>query len=206
MRNYFYKIGFFEIDSKKLYDEWHAVGTKNDMFNRTENFVGSRTLDHRASTPFYYKLLINYPSTLDENIDPVWLDGSDDNHGAGDDATFTINNIMKDFQNSYTAEVVSKVNEFLKTKYKEYRTTVIKYAVLKPNSYIREHVDKSSIPRFFLSVNAPKGCYMEVCGEKHSLSETGALFRLMCNVPHSPINNSDDYRLMISFDVVPVQK
>jgi hypothetical protein len=203
MINYFHKINKFYIDHKKLYDEWYEVATKHDMFERTHHFVSRRSLDYSPSIPVYYKLLINYPTSMDQNIDPVWLDRSEDND-TGSDTTFSIDNINTNFKNSYTESVVKHVDKFITSKYKTYKTTVVKYAALRPNSLINTHVDKRSIPRFFLTVNAPQGCFMEVCGDRHSLSDAGALFKMICNAPHSPINESDQFRVMIIFDVAPV--
>lgn len=198
MHNYFQKISSFEINSDLLYQEWYNVAVKHDMFNRTESFVHPE----KFILPYYYKLLINYPSSLNEEIDPVWIQNDESNLGHADIANFDINNIVKDFKGTQTEIVAKLCGDYIKNKFPNYRLTVVKYAALKPNSFISKHVDgKSTIPRFFLSVRALEGTYMEVCDEKHPLNDHGALFKMRCMVPHSPINQSTDYRVMMIFDV-----
>jgi len=200
MRNYFHKITSFEIDSERLYSEWHEVATKHNMFSRTETYESTK----KFTLPFYYKLMINYPSSLNENVDPVWIQSGESNIGEGHDS-YDINNIVKDFQGSHTEVVAKKCAEYLQSKYSNYyRLTTVKYAALAPKSHISTHTDGISVPRFFLSANVPTGCYMEVCGEQHPLDEQGAFFKMICSAPHSPINQSDGYRLMMVFDVAKI--
>jgi hypothetical protein len=197
MNNYFYKIKQFEIDSNQLYHEWMKVATKHNLFCRSESFKNS----NNHILPNYYKLLINYPDHMDENIDPVRIHNDPLIKGQLK-PPFSITNIVKDFQGTYTEQVLKKVGNFILNTYPVYSLGTIKYAVLKPNSKIVTHTDISDTPRFFLSASVPKGCYMESADEKIPMDETGALFRMNVNVPHSPINESDDYRVTILFDVV----
>jgi hypothetical protein len=201
MRNYFHKLTSFDIDSKRLYDEWFSVATKHDMFARTIAYKHSDPNNTKFLQPYYLKLLINYPSELDENIDPVWVQSGDSNAGEGL-ISYKLDNIIKDFQGSYTEQVAKLCGEYLQKKYPVYNLTCIKYAVLAPKSFIKTHIDGSVLPRFFLSASVPIGCYMEVCGERYPLEERGALFRMLTTAPHSPINESDGYRVMMVFDVV----
>jgi hypothetical protein len=194
MNNYFRKISKFEINNSHLYDEWIKIATKHDLFNRTENFIS----DEMHTLPNYYKLWINYPLHLDENMDPV---GCDSRAGNQLRPPYSFDKLNKDFQGTYTEEVVKKVGTFIKNKYPVYNLTSIKYAVLGPKSLIKAHADISNVPRFFLCVSVLDGCYMEMAGERVPMNEIGALYRMNCNVAHSPINESDGYRVTILFDV-----
>ena len=196
MNNYFHKVTQFEINSNNLYNEWMSVATKHNMFARSLSFKDSE--NHLL--PNYYKLLINYPDHMDENIDPVRIHNDPSIKGQLV-PPFSANNIVKDFQGTYTEQVVKEVSAYLLNRYPVYSLATIKYAVLQPKSKIVTHTDISTTPRFFLSASVPKGCYMESAGEKIPMDETGALFRMNVNVPHSPINESDDYRVTILFDV-----
>lgn len=200
MRNYFYKITTFDIDGPRLYKEWLEVATKFDMFNRSNSFVPTRSI---GTQPYYLKLMINYPSPIGPQMDPVWIPFCDTNAGEDQpDELYSLSNIINDFQGTYTEQVAHEVGSYIQNRYKEYKLTKVKYASLAPNSLITPHTDGTVEPRFFLTVNAPKGTYMKIFEERYTYEEVGSLFRLNVRGQHSPINESDDYRVMMAFDVV----
>lgn len=190
MHEDFELINKFNIDNDRLYQEWKAVATKHRLFNR-------------AST--YLLMLINYPTSHNKDIDIV-----DFINQTGVEKFFTLSsefkaeNIVKDFQKTYTQEVVFEITDYITKKFIDYRPSVIKYAAQAPNSQMRIHTDQhpnSLLPRLLLSVNAPKGSYMQVKDFLHPLNFNGTLFKLNRKVPHNPINTSDRYRLLIHFDL-----
>ena len=195
MINYFYKVTNFDINSKLLYDEWIVVAKKHNVFQRTAEYRPKKG----HFLPNYYKVLINFPDNLSEDMDPVWIHRNPYNQGMTA-PNWNINSILKDWQGTYTEQVARTVNSFLLQKNPEYKLQVINYAALGPKSRIAPHTDNITEPRFFLSVSAPEGCYMEINNEKHSMSEVGALYRLNLQAVHSPINESNDFRLMMMFD------
>lgn len=198
MINYFRKIHHFEIEGQKLYDEWFEIGSKYNMFDRTKSFHDKNAPFH---LPNYYRLIITYSSIKGPDCDPVWISNHNDRLQPGEYETFNIGNIHNAFKGTYTEQVAKTVSDYLISK--NITPTVIKYAVLHPNSSFTTHNDRNPIPRYFLSVSAPKGCFMEVCDELHPLDDTGALFRMVCSVPHNPINRSNGYRVMMTFDAIP---
>jgi len=196
MQHYFQKITSFDIDAKMLYDEWFNVAEKHNMFKRTNRYKPIiKGYWHR----FYYNLIINYPDGYTEDIDPVWITNCTDNQGQVNEG-WSIENIIKDFKGSYTEKIAKTVNDYVITRYKSYKPITVKYAVLGPNYSIPPHIDKDVTPRFFLTIHAPKGCYMQMLGEKLTHGMPGHLFRIQQQVEHSPINESDDFRVIMMFD------
>lgn len=196
MINYFYKVTNFAINQTQLYNEWFTVANKHDLFKRTQEFIPSKKSHF---FPFYYRMLINYPDSFNENLDPVWVHKNPLNQGIGQ-PNWSVNNIIKDWKNTYTENVVRIVNDYIMQKNVNYKIQTIKYTVLGPYSKISPHTDNDPKPRFFLSVSAPIGCYMEIYGIRHSMSEVGALYRLNSRCIHSPVNESNEYRVMMTFD------
>lgn len=192
MNNYFHPIGRFDIDSALLYNEWMTISNEYDLFNRTiistpDNF-----------TKEYYRLRINY---LDSDVDPVMIDYIKSTKQYNID-TSTNFKIIKDFQGSYTEQISSTVSDFLQKRFPSYYITFIKYHSLGPKSRFSLHTDTGTdVPRFFLLVWTKPGCYMQILDDKINMSDEGALYKLNCRVLHNPINDSDDHRLCMVFDV-----
>ena len=192
MNNYFYKVGFFEIDADLLYEEWLKISNKFNLFELTHEFTS------KGHCPNYYRLEINQRDNSVESDNPVLI------HGVGEevhDSEHNSNNIVSDFHNTYSAEVSSKVVKYLESKYPTYKVTRIKYAALAPGAFLGLHTDKRDAPRFFLFIRVKQGCYMHIAGDKIPMNEPGALYRFNCQALHSPVNESDDYRLCMMFDV-----
>jgi len=186
----FTKVHQFDIDCNLLFKEWHDIASKQQIF------ADSRT---------YLLLLITYPSSYNQDIDIAKFQntiGVDNFYNISSE--FSVRNIVKDFKNTYTEHVAQKVSEYIETSFSNYNTTIIKYAAQPPNCRMRTHVDthpNSMLPRFLLAVNAKHGSIMEVDGCQYPLDEQGSLFMLDRTVAHSPINQSNDYRLLMHFDV-----
>lgn len=196
MNNYFYKLHNFKIDDKLLYEEFMKVAIKHDMFERTRKFV--EQTNGWSTHKTYYRLRINYPEKLTSDCDPVVIEGYNVSDQLG---SYSIDDIVDDFKDTYTCKVVREVYDYLIDRYPNYKIGSIKYHVLAPHSSLTLHKDGTSKPRFFFSANVPDGCYMQIMDEKVPMNENGTLFRMMCNVLHNPLNESDGYRLSIVFDI-----
>jgi hypothetical protein len=196
MNNYFHKIHKFDIDEKRLYDEFITVANKHDMFERTKKFIE----DNNGMSVYktYYRLRVNYPSNCASDMDPVVIQGYN-SHDLNEESL--IENIIDDFKGTYTAEIARSVNEYLCERYPIYKVVSIKYHVLAPNSSLTLHTDGTDVPRFFLSVSVPEGAYMQINDEKIPMHENGALYRLICRPLHNPLNESDGYRVSMVFTV-----
>lgn len=190
MNTSFEKLVKFDIDCKRLQDEWVYVANKNRLFDR-------------AST--YLLLLITYPSSYNDDIDIV-----DFQNQIGVNKFFNISSefsslqIVRDFQKTYTHEVVLAVSEYVSNAFPNYCTSIIKYAAQAPNCRMRIHTDdhiSSQLPRLLLTVDTRVGCFMQVENELHTLDDNGVLFLLDRTKLHAPINQSDNYRLLMHFDL-----
>ena len=192
MNNNFYKIGFFEINSDLLYDEWLQTSNKFDLFNKTHKLTQGNFCKK------YYRMRINHSDNFMKQDDPTLIQGFSEKF---DDDTYSIDNIITDFQNTHTAEIAKQVSLYLENKYTAYKVTRIKYHALGIGAQLSLHTDNMSVPRFFLFVRVKEGCLMRIAGDIIPMTEPGALYRFNCKAPHSPINQSDDYRLCMVFDV-----
>ena len=192
MNNSFYKVGFFDIDADRLYTEWYNASISFDLFEKTHNL----TMSNRAKK--YYRMRINHSNHFVKSEDPCIIHGVSKSY---DEDTYSIDNIIDVFKNSYTEEIVKQVCDFLNTKMIAYKVTRIKYHALGPGAFLPLHTDGSETPRFFLFIRVKQGSYMHIAGDKIAMHEPGALYRFNCKALHSPINESDDYRLCMIFDV-----
>jgi hypothetical protein len=176
----------FNIDCNILLDEWNKLTTRYSVF----------------STPKQYpRLLINHPSGYKDDIDIVNFTeqiGVQNFYQISN--TFSLDNITKDFQNTYTEKVVKEVVDFLMDKY---QVTVIKYAGLAPNFVMGMHKDHDLHPRFMLLVSGNDLCYMDTDDARYPINQIGGLYKLDRQQPHNPINLGTTWRIMIHFDVIP---
>ena len=190
MNSAFESLHRFDIDCRRLYLEWIAIAEKNRLFER-------------ATT--YPLMLVTYPSSHDEYIDIVDFPnqiGVDNFFNIAH--KFTIDNVVKDFQNTYTEEVINQIKDYIQINLPMYRPSIIKYAAQSPNSQMRLHKDqhpRSLLPRLLLAVDVPTGCFMQVEETLHPLDNNGSLFILDRTRLHSPINRSNQYRLLLHFDL-----
>lgn len=189
MNSYFHKIGRFDIDSKLLYDEWLTVANKHDLFHRT--LISTP----ESYTKEYCRLRINY---VEPNIDPVMDEILRPNY---DISTNFVT--IKDFQGSYTEQIANNVTDFLHQRFPKYRVTFIKYQSLNPKSSMAVHTDRGHINiTFILFVWVKPGCYMQVLDEKINMADEGALYKLNFRVQHGPVNDSNEHRLCMFFEVM----
>ena len=182
----FQLINQFVIDQNRLLNDWQNLTAKYNIF-----YVARK----------YPRLLITYPTGYSDNIDIVnftdVLTVPEFNKIA---ELFTVENIVKDFKNTYTEKVVNDVAEFLLPKFS---TTVVKYAGLAPNFKMGMHTDDiSANPRFMLLVAGNDQCYMDTETSRHAIDKIGGLYMLDRQQPHNPINLGSTWRIMIHFDVV----
>lgn len=182
----FQLIKHFIINPNLLLDEWQNLTSKYEVFSTKRK---------------YPRLLITYPNGYSDDIDIV---NFTDNLGVPNfnilADSFSVNNIVKDFKNTYTEKVVKEVADFLLPKFK---VTVVKYAGLAPNFNMGMHTDKnSSYPRFMLLVSGNNECYMDTNSSRCNIDQIGGLYMLDRQQPHNPINLGSTWRIMIHFDVV----
>ena len=198
MNNYFHKIHKFDIDEKRLYEEFLHVATKHDIFERTKKFIEENKGIEFYKT--YYRLRINYPSNCKSDMDPVVIQGFT-NRSDSDWGDYDIENIIDDFKDSYTSKIAKEVHDYIIGRYPEYKMSSVKYHVLAPRASLTLHRDGIDVPRFFLSANVPEGAYMQIIDEKIPMHENGALYKLICGALHNPLNESDGYRVSMVFTV-----
>jgi hypothetical protein len=196
MNNYFHKIHKFDIDQKRLYDEFMEVARKHDMFERTRKIIKETKGMPVYST--YYRLRINYPNKCDSAMDPVVIQ---EHNTSLDWGSYNIDNIVDDFKGTYTSEVAKIVHDYIIDRYPEYKMGSIKYHVLAPKSSLTLHTDGTNLPRYFLSASVPEGSFMQINDEKIPMHETGALYKLICRAFHNPLNESNGYRVSMVFTV-----
>jgi hypothetical protein len=177
----FEKVCTFDIDCDKLYEEWYA--TSSIVFT--------------LKTP-YARTLVN-ESSFSDGTDPLFLN-VDSRYPL---ESFNASNIRREFVGTYTAQVVSLVEQQLNRL--NVRSTRIKYALLKPAPRNGpDHTDAEYEWRYHLAIKTNPTVFMSVAGVKHPMTEPGALYRMHAGIMHWPGNLGPSDRLFLSFDVMPL--
>lgn len=190
---YVKKIHKFDFDCDKLHQDFLDAYSKVE-YNWQKDIM-----------PYYKRIGINY-SKLHKLDDPLIWSCS----GNGDVKalpyppyeTYDIDSIIPWFQNTYTAEVIRVVHDYFLTI--GLLTTRIKYACLEPHTSVGTHIDPLSLWRYHMPVKTSKGVAMVVNGYRYEVEELSTLYAMKTNVPHSAENNSDENRVLLSFDVAKI--
>ena len=175
----------FNFDCDLLLKEWNKLTARLSVFSRPRQ---------------YPRLLITHPKEYNDDIDIVNFTeqiGVENFYKISN--TCSLDNIVKDFQNTYTETVAREVAHFLAD---EYKVTVVKYAGLAPNFAMRMHTDIDCHPRFMLLVSGNNQCYMDTENLRQPIDKISGLYKLDRQRPHNPVNLGTTWRIMIHFDVV----
>jgi hypothetical protein len=190
MNQFFSLINKFTYNTDLLYQEWQKAEQSVNAIERCKAHFN----------PFYIEMFIGKSRHMDPNMDPL-IDrmsfGKIDSQYKDEIKTFSSEDVLNIWKNSYTAYVLKDLDSHMQKKGLKIVSSY--YATLLPNTIIPLHVDKEQGIRYFFVVNTSNKVSVTVYDETFPMSEINGLYKLNTRIPHSVKNDGDTPRVTIAF-------
>ena len=122
----------------------------------------------------------------------------------GDRNSWSTENILKPFQNSYTEMVLKEVNTWFKAAGE--RITVAKYAEIVSGQAFCLHTDNHYKFRYHIPISTNEGCMFYIDKQLYFMHDVGDMYKMTTNVEHATWNAGHTNRVHLIFDTTKIVK